>query len=63
MMGRRWMTTLRKLPTRRPRSREQRVKARGELARNSGRDMGLDYITKLKNWEVHGNDKAADEDT
>jgi hypothetical protein len=42
MRGRRWMTTFRKLPTRRPRSREQRVKARGELARNSGRVMGLD---------------------
>jgi hypothetical protein len=46
---------LRKLPTRRPRSREQRVKARGELARNSGRDMLYD-VAELEDGEVHGDD-------
>src|SRR5689334_15490801 len=67
MMGTRWMTTFRKLPTRSPSNDTRAMYSGGEpsrasaLTRPSLDPRTSDDLTELEDRQVHGDHEAADE--
>src|SRR5665213_1950952 len=64
MTGTRWITTFKKLPTRRPTTAQATVNSTGEAAKTSIRRkrLCLDDRAQLENRQVHGDDESADQD-
>src|ERR1700676_1432867 len=60
MIGSRWITTFRKLPTMRPTSSATAINAVGDCASRSSTRLADDG-TELEDRQVHGDDQAADQ--